>query len=157
MKVSLASKGKWPGGCFCPLTPTSRGPRPPPHSGGGSRTARGTHRILEFLVVFPVVGSSPPFFFCNRKRMMPPSEGAQGGPTPCQGYPFCGSSTEGSWLLPQDSFKELVPHLRWGSLFPPVPLTTSLAFWLRRHSFTGQDQQCQGLLLGALSSPPPSL
>lgn len=79
---------------------------------------------------------------------MPQSEGAQGGPTPCQGYPFCGFSTEGSWLPPQDSFKELVPHRRCRWLLPPVPLTTCLAFWLRRHSFTGQDQQCQGLLLG---------
>jgi len=51
-------------------------------------------RVLEFLIVFSVVGSSPPFFFCNR-TMMPQSGGANGGlaqhlvrPTHFVGFPL---------------------------------------------------------------------
>lgn len=65
-----------------PKHPPTVSPPPPPGTdrmhlsllpdpGRGRRRSGASHRILEFLIVFSVIGPCPPFFFC--KRMMPQS------------------------------------------------------------------------------------
>lgn len=48
--------------------PTKGAPAPfpfPAQEKGLNGWSRATHRVLEFLIVFSVIGPRPPFFFCN--------------------------------------------------------------------------------------------
>lgn len=67
-------------------------------------------RILEFLIVFSVIGPRPPFFFCN--RIMLQSEGhTRAWPNTLPGPPTSRGFTEGPRFFPQYRSKELA-HLR---------------------------------------------
>lgn len=54
-----------------PSTPTQDGQDAPvlPDPGRGHRWSGASHRILEFLIVFSVIGPRPPFFFCKRTML----------------------------------------------------------------------------------------
>lgn len=88
-------------------SPAQHSPVPPPasctfplsSSGGGSeRWSRATHRVLEFLIVFAVIGPCPPFFFCNGTTLQ--SGGANRGLAQqlARRAPGCGVYTEDPWF-----------------------------------------------------------
>lgn len=81
-EAACPSPTHWPAspdqGCSGSTPPRSRS------AGGSERAVGATHRILEFLIVFSVIGPCPPFFFCNGTTLR--SGAANRGPAHAVGF-----------------------------------------------------------------------